>query len=177
MTTTNNLPQATNAALTQCIAALAHGGPALVNDPSVSTRLSDLAKELHAASQISIDDSPAALTLTSALTLTATAQQLVTLLQTSGSGDALGGETAQSVVAALDSLSSQLGASLRREQADKIRGLYVIIDPEVTGGREPLDIAKAAVAGGAKMLQLRDKLRDKGEILPLALALQELCLA
>ena len=175
MTTTYNLPQATTAALTQCIAALAHGGPALVNDKSASTHLGDLAKALQATSPMSIEDTPAAITLTSALSLAATAQQLVALLQTSGSSDALGVETAKSIVAVLDSMSDRLGASLRRENANKIRGLYVIIDPEVTGGREPLDIAKASVQGGAKMLQLRDKMRDKGEILPLALALQELC--
>ena len=75
----------------------------------------------------------------------------------------------------LGDLSDNLASILRREQAEKIRGLYVIIDPEVTGGREPLEIAQAAVRGGAKMLQLRDKLRDKGEILPLAEDLQALC--
>jgi len=69
----------------------------------------------------------------------------------------------------------KLGAALRQEQAHRVRGLYVIIDPEVTGGRHPLDIARGAVRGGARMLQLRDKLRDKGESLPLAIALQELC--
>jgi thiamine-phosphate pyrophosphorylase len=56
-----------------------------------------------------------------------------------------------------------------------VRGLYVIIDPEITAGREPLDVAGAAINGGARMLQLRDKLRDKGETLPLAVSLQELC--
>ncbi len=38
-----------------------------------------------------------------------------------------------------------------------------------------MEIAKAAVRGGARMLQLRDKLRDKGESLPLAIGLQKLC--
>ncbi|MCH7713987.1 MAG: thiamine phosphate synthase [Chloroflexi bacterium] len=66
---------------------------------------------------------------------------------------------------------------MRMRQAERVRGLYVIIDPQVTGGREPLEIANAAVRGGAKMLQLRDKLRDKGQQLPLAQALKELCLA
>ena len=40
-----------------------------------------------------------------------------------------------------------------------------------------MEIARAAVNGGARMLQLRDKLRDKGEILPLAQDLQTLCVA
>ncbi|PKB70553.1 MAG: thiamine-phosphate diphosphorylase [SAR202 cluster bacterium Io17-Chloro-G6] len=64
----------------------------------------------------------------------------------------------------------------RHDKADLVRGLYVIIDPQVTGGREPLEIAEAAIRGGARMLQLRDKLRDKGESLPLAISLQQLCL-
>ena len=79
------------------------------------------------------------------------------------------------LAADLEELAAQLGAAIRREMAAQVRGLYVIIDPQVTGGRDPLDIAVAAVNGGARLLQLRDKLRDKGESLPLAAALQELC--
>ena len=67
------------------------------------------------------------------------------------------------------------GKALRSRQSDRIRGLYVIIDPEVTNGRDPLDIARAAVRGGARIIQLRDKLRDKGEIMPLAIELKDLC--
>ena len=77
----------------------------------------------------------------------------------------------------LDDTAARIGATLRRDQADRIRGLYVIIDPEVTGGRDPLEIARAALNGGARMLQLRDKLRDKGEQLPLGTALRDLCAA
>ena len=78
---------------------------------------------------------------------------------------------------ALDDAVARIGAAMRRDQADRIRGLYVIIDPEVTGGRDPMEIARAAINGGARMLQLRDKLRDKGEQLPLGLALRDLCAA
>ncbi len=77
--------------------------------------------------------------------------------------------------AALNDFSIRLGVSLRKSQAHRIRGLYVIIDPQVTGGRDPLAVAEAALQGGAKMLQLRDKLRDKGQSLPLAQELQRLC--
>ena len=63
-------------------------------------------------------------------------------------------------------LSAQVGAAIRRAKAHQVRGLYVIIDPQVTGGRDPYEIAVASVNGGARMLQLRDKLRDKGESLP-----------
>jgi thiamine-phosphate pyrophosphorylase len=44
----------------------------------------------------------------------------------------------------------------------KLRGLYVIIDPAVAAGRDVLFIAREAIAGGATMLQWRDKTREKG---------------
>lgn len=57
----------------------------------------------------------------------------------------------------------------------RLRGLYVIIDPAVTGERDPLAVANEALAGGARLLQLRDKGREKGLQLPLAMALTEAC--
>jgi thiamine-phosphate diphosphorylase len=92
-------------------------------------------------------------------------------------GDRIGGEAQASLVDTVSALTAQLGAALRRQQASRVRGLYVIIDPQVTNGREPMEIAEAAVRGGARMLQLRDKRRDKGEVLPLALGVQSLCQA
>jgi thiamine-phosphate diphosphorylase len=56
-----------------------------------------------------------------------------------------------------------------------IRGLYVIIDPDACGGRDAVDIARQALEGGAAMLQWRDKRREKGDQLPDALAIRELC--
>ena len=100
------------------------------------------------------------------------AQTLRAALSGLSAGDA---ETLDQFGRLLDELRTDLGAQLRQEQADRIRGLYVIIDPQVTGGRDPLAIAEAALQGGARMLQLRDKLRDKGQSLPLALDLQRLC--
>ncbi len=57
----------------------------------------------------------------------------------------------------------------------KLRGLYVIIDPEVTAGRDELEIARQAIAGGARLIQLRDKRREKGLQLPIAQGLRTLC--
>ena len=99
----------------------------------------------------------------------------LSLLDGSSSANPLGWETVASITTVLDSLTWQLGSALRREKADMVRGLYVIIDPSVTGGRDPLDIAQAALRGGARMLQLRDKDRDKGQSIPLAESLQKLC--
>ena len=110
-----------------------------------------------------------------AVAVVATTLALLLHLEANESSTPVGWETIARLRRCLGDLSAQLGAAVRREKASLVRGLYVIIDPEVTAGRAPLDIAKAAVNGGARMLQLRDKLRDKGETLPLALALQDLC--
>jgi len=56
-----------------------------------------------------------------------------------------------------------------------IAGLYVIIDPAACRGREPVAIARAALAGGASAIQWRDKQRDKGEQLAAARAIRDLC--
>ena len=97
------------------------------------------------------------------------------LLSTLEIGGEIPADSALQLRRALDDAMSRIGAAVRQAQAERIHGLYVIIDPEVTGGRDPLDIARAAVNGGARMLQLRDKLRDKGEQLPLGIALRDLC--
>ena len=109
------------------------------------------------------------------LELVNAAAELLANLDESSSANPLGWETVSGVRRILIDLTAQLGATVRREKADMVRGLYVIIDPQVTGGRYPFAIAQAAIQGGARMLQLRDKLRDKGETLPLAHDLQKLC--
>ena len=58
----------------------------------------------------------------------------------------------------------------------KIGGLYVLIDPAACRGRSPVEVARAALAGGASMLQWRDKARDKGEQLPDLRAIYRLCI-
>lgn len=57
----------------------------------------------------------------------------------------------------------------------ELRGLYVIIDPEVAAGRDEVEVARQALAGGARLIQLRDKRREKGVQLPIARALRGLC--
>ena len=59
--------------------------------------------------------------------------------------------------------------------ASRIHGLYVIIDPDACAGRDPAGVARLALEGGASMVQWRDKRRDKGEQLPQAQAIRELC--
>lgn len=75
----------------------------------------------------------------------------------------------------LGRVERQLGQRFREEQARRVRGLYVIVDPAAAKGRDPVDIADAALAGGARVIQLRDKIRDTGEQLPIAQRLATLC--
>ena len=121
-----------------------------------------------------VSDGPPA-TAQQTLELIRAASNLLSHLNESSSANPLGWETMVGITRILEDLAAQLGSTVRKEKADLVSGLYVIIDPRVTGGREPLAIAQASVRGGARMLQLRDKLRDKGESLRLAFELQKLC--
>ena len=64
---------------------------------------------------------------------------------------------------------------VRRRRAERLRGLYVIVDPALTLGRDPAWVAEQAVAGGASAIQLRVKEGDKGRWLPQAEALRGVC--
>lgn len=56
-----------------------------------------------------------------------------------------------------------------------LRGLYVIIDPRSCGRRSAIEVARLALEGGARILQWRDKQRDKGDQLADARAIAALC--
>ncbi len=56
-----------------------------------------------------------------------------------------------------------------------IQGLYVIIDRDACRGRDPVDVARLALEGGASMIQWRDKRREKGAQLAQARAICALC--
>lgn len=58
---------------------------------------------------------------------------------------------------------------------EKLRGLYVIIDPALAGERDVAWIASEAVAGGARLVQWRDKTREKGLQLPALEAIARVC--
>ena len=156
-----------------CLSALT--AAPLATAASAHNGLSELLPSLPSPLALDAPEEAPPQTSEQTLALIATAQLLLSQLEANESSSPLPWEIAGRVRHALGELSSEVGAAIRREKADQVRGLYVIIDPQVTGGRDPLDIAVAAVNGGARMLQLRDKLRDKGESLPLATALQDLC--
>lgn len=50
--------------------------------------------------------------------------------------------------------------------------LYGIIDPERTGGRDPVDLVRRAVSGGATLIQYRDKRGEGRRLVELARALK-----
>ena len=73
------------------------------------------------------------------------------------------------------SVHGSLAAKARLQLAESIRGIYVIVDPEATRGRPVTDVALQSLEGGAKVVQLRDKLNDKGPMLETARELKSIC--
>jgi len=158
-----------------CIEAVSRYVPSAQSPAPALQSLRELIPSLPAASAMAETDDGPPTSAQETLGLASMANNLLSLLDESSSANPLGWETLGGIKRVLDELTYQLGTTIRREQAELIRGLYVIIDPTITGGRDPLVIAQAAIQGGARMLQLRDKIRDKGDSLPLARGLQKLC--
>ena len=70
---------------------------------------------------------------------------------------------------------ARVGGDMRAKSAAKIQGLYVIVDPEATGGRPVAEVAEATLSGGASVLQLHDKVHDQRDALAMASQLKALC--
>ena len=177
MTTPDILLDSNHESLLRSVQTVAQDCPTLSSHSPDLHRLRNLLMVLQSTSSSPAGPSTRELSLEHTLALVSSSRSMLDGLRLSGAANPVSGELDQALSETLEGLAARIGQEIRMQQAEKIRGLYVIIDPTVTGGREPMEIANAAVRGGAKMLQLRDKLRDKGEQLPLALALQELCLA
>jgi thiamine-phosphate pyrophosphorylase len=64
---------------------------------------------------------------------------------------------------------------LRHNKREQVAGLYVIIDTQTLRGRSELDVARQAIQGGARMIQLRDKVRPKSMLVSLARELKRVC--
>lgn len=63
----------------------------------------------------------------------------------------------------------------RQDKTKRLTGLYAIIDTQFLKGRNHLEVADQLIRGGAKAIQLRDKLSNKNELLLIAQQLQKLC--
>ena len=177
MTSPDGLLSACNDSLLRCLQVVTNDYPGLRSNTPQLHRLRNLVLVHQASSPSPASPAGRDLTLEDTLALVTNAQGQLSTLHRAGSANPVEPELHEALTETLDALAAGLGQEIRDQQADRVHGLYVIIDPEVTGGREPMEIARASVRGGAKMLQLRDKLRDKGIILPLASELQELCQA
>jgi len=68
-----------------------------------------------------------------------------------------------------------LSKLLRQDKTKHLTGLYAIIDSQTLGGRSHIEVASQLIRGGAKIIQFRDKLRDKSERLSITQRLKELC--
>ncbi len=68
-----------------------------------------------------------------------------------------------------------LSMVMRQDKLKHLSGLYVIIDTSVLRGRGHVEVAGQAIRGGAKVIQLRDKVHDKGEMMSVAQELRNLC--
>lgn len=68
-----------------------------------------------------------------------------------------------------------LSLVMREEKRSQIKGLYVILDTVLLKGREETAVAREVIKAGAKIIQLRDKSREKGLLLPVAKALKQVC--
>ena len=68
-----------------------------------------------------------------------------------------------------------LSKLLRQDKIKRIPGLYVIVDTQFLKEDSYIEIASEAIRGGTTTIQLRDKLRSKKELLPIAQRLRKLC--
>jgi thiamine-phosphate pyrophosphorylase len=69
-----------------------------------------------------------------------------------------------------------LSRILRQQKLVKLRGLYIILDTQVLGTKDIAEAATQTIRGGARIIQLRDKQCEKGELLTIARKLKDICL-
>ena len=75
----------------------------------------------------------------------------------------------------LVSCLTQVIQELRSRSRAKMKGLYVIIDPDATNNRNIFDVTKAAIEGGVSVVQYRDKKLDRSYFLNNSFLLKEIC--
>ncbi len=77
---------------------------------------------------------------------------------------------------ALYEIEKKLVFSLDRQpKIARVKGLYVILDTQFIAIERAEAVARTVLNAGVRVLQLRDKLRPKGQLLPVARRLQEIC--
>ena len=169
-----NLFQLHLSSLQQSCIALSDVSEKVLSDQALARRLHDLASRLPGPLPDE-EKTQRQWSIEQALSLVSSARASLDFLSKTEQFSDLGERIAGGLRTTLDTLEGLLGQRLRSEARHRIRGLYVIIDPLVTSGRKPQQIAQEALEGGASILQLRDKESDKGKSLGLARALKGMC--
>lgn len=63
----------------------------------------------------------------------------------------------------------------RQDKIKRLSGLYLILDTGLLGDRSHIEVARQAIRGGARAIQLHDKLLRKRELLDVSRGLRKLC--
>ncbi len=67
------------------------------------------------------------------------------------------------------------GRVVRARRLEMLKGLYVVVDRQAAGERSLTELAAQAIDGGAQVVQLRDKVGERGDVYRAALELNALC--
>lgn len=68
-----------------------------------------------------------------------------------------------------------LSRIMRKDKLKCLSGLYVILDTQALQGRNHVEVAGQVIKGGTSVIQLRDKMQSRNNLLPLARDLNKLC--
>ena len=93
----------------------------------------------------------------------------------SNKGPVLNPEWTAQAETVLARVERQVAGTVRSKLAARLTGVYVIVDPEATNGRPVAEVTKAALRGGVRVIQLRDKHGDKAQMLDAAREIKSLC--
>ena len=88
-----------------------------------------------------------------------------------GTGEASNEKTKEILSKIENYFSLQIRLSIR----NKMDGIYIIVDPEVTNKMDVYDMTKSSLEGGVKVVQYRDKLNDRATFLENCYRIKELC--
>ena len=68
-----------------------------------------------------------------------------------------------------------LSLMTRQDKLKRLKGLYVIIDTEALVGRDHIEVVRKVIKAGAGIVQLRDKINEKRELIGIARKIRDLC--
>src|SRR5208283_4119126 len=91
-------------------------------------------------------------------------------------GNGMDAQTYQDARFKLYTIEKELvGRLMRKDVSARVCGMYAVVDSDCLRGRNIIEITEQVLAGGVKLVQLRDKNSGKKELLELSLELKKLC--